>query len=135
MTSEANARTFGATAGAGWHRADDLIMAARRERALWLRSLLRGGLDRVASTRVGAALGDWRQRRNRRAEVEELLLLDDRALADIGLRREDLWSVRHGRTTLQQLVARQDGGMAELLAFRRPTAAPIERPASLDRAA
>jgi len=136
MSTKPNARSLDATAGAGWHRADDLIMAARRERALWLRSLLRGGLDRVASTRLGGAVEAWRQRRNRRAAVEELLLLDDRALADIGLRREDLWSVRHGRTTFEQLVARQDGGMAELLAFRRRPAAPIERPAArLDRAA
>lgn len=135
MRSEPGARAVGATAGAGWHRADDLIMAARRERALWLRSVIRGGVERIASTRLGAAIAAWHQRRSRNAEVEELLFMDDRALADIGLRREDLWAVRHGRLTLKELIGARDGDAAELLAFRPRRASPAAQPADLARAA
>ena len=135
MTSEPAAPAATRSGGPDWYRVDHVIMQARRERALWLRDVIRGIFARIGLDRLSTTLSGWRRGRSARADVEELLMLGDRTLADIGLRREDLWAVRHGRTTLSQLLeGRDDERTAELLTFQRPVAVRVA-PADLERAA
>ena len=118
--------------GPDWYRADDLILRARRERARWLEGVIRSGLARLRGTR----LGTWLAERERRAEVQDLLGLDDRTLADIGLRREELIAVRSGHTSFERLTAaRAAPASTRPVALRRAPEGRPAVPAELDRAA
>jgi len=55
-----------------------------------------GGVVGAAAGAVRAALGALTARRNRRAALREILLLDDRMLRDIGLTRADAWAAVGG---------------------------------------
>lgn len=121
--------------GVEWHRGDDLIHRARFARARWVRQVAGLGLGWLAQA-FGRLLGGWFTGRRRRAEINQLLALDDRTLRDIGLRREDLLALAHGETTLERLNADRYGGprgvLVELRARERRRA---QAPTELDRAA
>ena len=55
-----------------------------------------GGVVGAAAGAMRAALGALTARRNRRAALREILLLDDRMLRDIGLTRADAWAAVDG---------------------------------------
>jgi len=61
-----------------------------------------GGVVGAAAGAARAALGALTARRNRRAALREILLLDDRMLRDIGLTRADAWAAVDG--TLHERV-------------------------------
>jgi uncharacterized protein YjiS (DUF1127 family) len=111
------------------HLVDDVIMRARRERTRWVGQLVKRtgawlkGHAPIALTGVLA-------RRRRATEVRELLALDNRTLADIGLRREDLRGVAHGEITLEGLVRDR---MAPLKAPVVPLRRPEEPAVAQDR--
>ncbi|MDX1541130.1 MAG: DUF1127 domain-containing protein [Geminicoccaceae bacterium] len=119
-----------------WHGADDLILRARRQRDRWIgertramgRWLARSALGRLAANGFGA--------RSRRAEIRELLALDERTLRDIGLAREDLIALAHGETTLERLNAHRLGGArGALVELKSRTRKPAPALAELSRAA
>lgn len=115
-----------------WHGADDLILRARHQRDRWLGQVLQRASAWLAGTGVGRLVRS--KRRERRAEVRELLALDERTLRDIGLRREDLLAVAHGETTLERLNAERLGGSRGALVELK-SRARRQAPAPLDRAA
>lgn len=117
------------------HHVDDVILRARRERALWLGELGRRAAAWLKS-RAPGGLTTLLARRRRVLEVRELLALDSRTLADIGLRREDLWGVVNGDVSLERLVqartARREAAVAPL---RRPEPVLSDNRSDLERAA
>ena len=87
---------------AGGYRSEALVREARAQRAAWTARQLRrlfGGLAHPLQELIS--------RRRRQADVQDLLELDERTLADIGLRREDLWSVVRGQVRFDELTARR----------------------------
>lgn len=134
MVSEARtADTVGSPRRASVHPADDLIMQARRERALWLRAVTRGATAWLKS-HAPAGLAALVARRRRAAEVRELLALDDRTLADIGVRREDLRGVVHGDVDFADLAGPRARRSEATVVPLRPKP-EVEVPADLGQAA
>jgi uncharacterized protein YjiS (DUF1127 family) len=93
-------------------------------------------LFRVLNAKV---IEPWRRARRRRRDLCKLRSLDDRLLADIGVRRSDVEAVLYGQMPVEQL-RRRDGHPATSAA-RMATADPERRPVgkpdrdALDRAA
>lgn len=83
---------------ASGYRWDVIVQEARRQRAAWLGRHLR---------RLFGGVSEMLARRRRQGEMQDLLALDERTLADIGLRREDLWSVVRGQVRFEELAAQR----------------------------
>lgn len=83
------------------HDHAEITLRARRERARWIGELAGAATGWLKGHLPVAMLA----RRQRRRELGELLALDDHTLTDIGLRRDELRAVVHGKTTLDELNA------------------------------
>jgi uncharacterized protein YjiS (DUF1127 family) len=113
--------------------ADDIALQARAAQAAFIGAQLRRFGRWLRLGQLVAGFREGLRLRRRYAEVQQLMLLDDRTLNDIGLRREDLWAVVHGDMRFEQLTnARRVS--AEVATIGRP--APAPRPAAeLEKAA
>jgi uncharacterized protein YjiS (DUF1127 family) len=76
-------------------------------------------------------IGPWRRAHRRRSDLRGLRSLDDRLLADIGVRRSDVEAVLYGQMPIDQLRRRDEPIVAS--AARRPAGEPDCD--ALDRAA
>jgi uncharacterized protein YjiS (DUF1127 family) len=89
-----------------WKSVDEAIMRARRLRAEALADAT-GDAVRAMASGVARLLGRIRQARRRRAETHALMMLDDRLLADIGLKRSDVTAAVYGDVPLRPAPVRR----------------------------
>jgi uncharacterized protein YjiS (DUF1127 family) len=105
----------------GWKTVDEAIARARRLRA----EALAEHTGRAAGALAGWAarlLGRIRQARRRRADTHALMMLDDRLLADLGLKRSDVTAAAYGDVPLRATRPEPAQAPAELhqLPARQP---------------
>jgi uncharacterized protein YjiS (DUF1127 family) len=114
---------------------DDIARQARAAQAAFIGARLRRFGRWLRLEQLVAGFREGLRLRRRYADVQQLMLLDDRTLNDIGLRREDLWAVVHGDMPFEELTnARRAPAGAEVVTIGRP--APAHRPApELEKAA
>jgi uncharacterized protein YjiS (DUF1127 family) len=126
-------------AEAGVRTADRATVDAAIRRAHRLRAEAVADYARAAAR----ALGDWmarlrrslRDARRRRADIHAMMTLDDRLLADIGLKRSDIKAAVYNGAPLRGARPEQVHQPAQIhrLATRQPEPSASER--DLDRAA
>ena len=116
----------------GWEHEQWVRREAARLRAEHAARLVRRSMSALARW-----LGPLWRRHQRNADLRQLLALDDRVLADIGLRRADLEALKHGVVPWEQVfeprAPRGDAGGGVVRLARRGAAQP--QPRDLDRAA
>jgi uncharacterized protein YjiS (DUF1127 family) len=118
----------------GWEAMDEAIARARRLRA----EALAEHTSRTARALAGSVarlLGRMREARRRRADTRALMMLDDRLLADLGLKRSDVTAAAYGDVPLRATRPEPARRPAELhqLPARQAPADPREK--DLGRAA
>ncbi len=86
----------------------DTAAAERKAREIRARSVI--ALGRALGDSLRQALADYRERREAKRALDELLRLSDHNLRDIGLHRGDLVAVKLGATTLAALDAEREAG-------------------------
>ena len=69
---------------------------------------------------VASLLGRMRQARRRRADTRALTMLDDRLLADLGLKRGDVTAAVYGEVPLRAARPDRRSAEAQLLPALRP---------------
>jgi uncharacterized protein YjiS (DUF1127 family) len=99
-----------------WKSVDEAIMRARRLRAEALAEHT-GHAVRALAGWAARLLGRIRQARRRRAETHALMMLDDRLLADIGLKRSDVTAAVYGDVPLRPAPVRRP---SHPISARRP---------------
>jgi uncharacterized protein YjiS (DUF1127 family) len=87
-----------------WHEVERAVLAGRRLRAKWMRQQAARLIGHLKERWLGPA----RQAKRRRSELKALLALDDRTLADIGVRRAEVQGVLYGVLSWNQLVSERD---------------------------
>jgi uncharacterized protein YjiS (DUF1127 family) len=87
-----------------WHEVERAILAGRRLRAEWVRQQAARLIGRLRERWLGPA----GQTLRRRGELKALLALDDRMLADIGVRRAEVQGVLYGVLSWKDLVCQRD---------------------------
>jgi uncharacterized protein YjiS (DUF1127 family) len=83
-----------------WKAVDEAILRARRLRVEALAEHTSHGARALAGW-VTRLLGRIRQARRRRADTRLLMMLDDRLLADVGLKRSDVTAAVYGDVPLR----------------------------------
>ena len=84
----------------------DTAAAERHAREIRARSVI--DVARSLGDSLQAVLAEYRERREAKRELDNLLRLSDYNLADIGLHRGDLIAVKLGATTLEALNAERE---------------------------
>ncbi len=87
-----------------WHEIQRAVLAGRQLRAEWR--------QQHAARLIGHVKERWlapaRKALRRRADLKALLALDDRTLADIGVRRAEVQGVLYGVLSWKELVSERD---------------------------
>ncbi len=84
----------------------DIAAAEREAHAIRSRSII--ALGQSIGSAIKRALAVYRERREAKRALDELLSLSDHHLEDIGLHRGDLIAVKLGVTSLEALNARRE---------------------------
>lgn len=110
----------------GWDEKQHALARGRQLQAEAINRALRAGADVLLRLVRAVVIAPLRGRRRRRTDASTLLGLNDRLLADIGLRRGDVQGIAYGVIPVAQLTpakrAQQPATTAEVtvLRFKRP---------------
>lgn len=87
-----------------WSKIERIEAGARRARAEWLHQMVSGAAASLARLVRDHWIEPAKRARRRRADLKALLSLDERTLADIGLRRSDLHAASLGLVPFSQAI-------------------------------